>query len=32
MGNVKQINIKNRIFYFFNDIINIKDFETLIQA
>ena len=32
MGNVKQINIKNRTFYFFNDIINIKDFETLIQA
>ena len=32
MRNVKQINIKNRTFYFFNDIINIKDFETLIQA
>ena len=27
MGNMKQINIKNRIYYFFNDIINIKDFD-----
>ena len=25
MGNIKQINIKNRTYYFFNDIINIKD-------
>ena len=27
MGNIKQINIKNRIYYFYNDIINIKDFD-----
>ena len=26
MGNIKQINIKNRKYYFFNDMINIKDF------
>ena len=25
MGNIKQINIKNRAYYFFNDVINIKD-------
>ena len=25
MGNIKQINIKNRTYYFFNDIIYIKD-------
>ena len=28
MGNIKQINIKNRTFNFFNDMINIKDFDT----
>ena len=27
MGNITQINIKNRTFYFFNDMINIKDFD-----
>ena len=27
MGVVKQINIKNRTYYFYNDKINIKDFE-----
>ena len=27
MGNSKQINIKNRTYYFFNDMINIKDFD-----
>ena len=27
MGNIKQINIKNGTYYFFNDIINIKDFD-----
>ena len=27
MGNIKQINIKNRTFNFFNDMINIKDFD-----
>ena len=24
---IKQINIKNRTYYFFNDMINIKDFD-----
>ena len=28
MGNIKQINIKNRTYYFFNDIINIRDFDS----
>ena len=27
MGNIKQINIKNRTYYFFNDMIDIKDFD-----
>ena len=27
MGNIKEINIKNRTYFFFNDIINIKDFD-----
>ena len=27
IGNIKQINIKNRIYYFFNDMINNKDFD-----
>ena len=27
MGNTKQINIKNRTYYFFNDLINIKEFD-----
>ena len=27
MREVKQINIKNRTYYFFNDMINIRDFE-----
>ena len=27
MGNMKQINIKNWTYYFFNDMINIKDFN-----
>ena len=26
MGEVKQINIKNRTFYFYNDIIDLKNF------
>ena len=26
MENIKQINIKNITYYFYNDIINIKDF------
>ena len=28
MGTIKQINIKNRTYYFFNDIINLKNFES----
>ena len=27
MGKVKQINIKNRIYYFYNDMINLRKFE-----
>ena len=27
MRNIKQINIKSRTYYFFNDMINIKDFD-----
>ena len=27
MGNIKQINVKNRTYHFFNDMINIKDFN-----
>ena len=28
MGNIKQINVKNRTYYFFNDMINIKEFDS----
>ena len=28
MGNIKKINFKNSTYYFFNDIINIKDFDS----
>ena len=28
MGNIKDINIKNRTYYFYNDMINIKDFDS----
>ena len=28
MENIKQINIKNRTYYFFDDMINIKDFNS----
>ena len=28
MANIKQTNIKNRTYYFFNDIINIKYFDS----
>ena len=28
MGNIKEINIKNRTYYFFNDMINIKNFAS----
>ena len=27
MGNIKELNIKNRTYYFFDDMINIKDFD-----
>ena len=27
MGNIKEINIKNQTYYFFDDMINIKDFH-----
>ena len=27
MGNIKEINIKNQTYYFFNDMININDFD-----
>ena len=30
MGEIKQINIKNRIYYFYNDITDIKDFDALL--
>ena len=30
MGEVKQINIENRTYYFYNDIINIKNFESIL--
>ena len=28
MGNIKEINIKNRTCYFFNDMIHIEDFDS----
>ena len=28
MGNIKQINTKNCTYYFFNDTINIKEFDS----
>ena len=28
MGRVKEINIKNQTYYFFNDIINIEEFDS----
>ena len=28
MGTVKQINIKNRTYYFFNDIIDLENFDS----
>ena len=28
MGEVKQINVKNRAYYFYNDQINLKDFDA----
>ena len=31
MGKVTQINIKNRTYHFFNDMINIKVFDSKLQ-
>ena len=28
MGKIKQIEIKNQIYYFYNDIINIEEFDS----
>ena len=28
MGNVKELNIKNQTYYFFNDMIDIKNFQS----
>ena len=28
MGQVKDINIRHKTYYFFNDMINIKDFDS----
>ena len=28
MGKIKELNIKNRTYYYFNDIANIKDFHS----
>ena len=28
MGEIKQINIKNQTYYFYNDIIHIKNFDA----
>ena len=28
MGKIKQINIKNRTYYFYNHMINMKDFDS----
>ena len=28
MGNIKQMNINNHRYYFFNDMISIKDFDS----
>ena len=30
MGGVKQIDIKNRTYYFFNDIINLENFDPIL--
>ena len=28
MGNIKQINIQNRTYFLFNDMINIEEFDS----
>ena len=30
MGEIKQINIKNRTYYFYNDQIDLKDFDAIL--
>ena len=30
MGSIKEINIKNRTYYFFNGMINIKNFDSIL--
>ena len=30
MGEVKQINIKNRTYYFYSDIIDLKNFDAML--
>ena len=30
MGKLKNLNIKNQTYYYFNDIINIKDFHSIL--
>ena len=30
MGVVKQMDIKNRTYYFYNDIIDLKNFDTML--
>ena len=31
MGNIKEINIKNRLYYFFDDMSDIKDFDPSLK-
>ena len=31
MGNIEEINIKNRIYYFFDGMISIKDFDPSLR-
>ena len=30
MGSIKDINIKNRTYYFYDDMINIKNFDSIL--
>ena len=30
MGKVKQLDIKNRTYYFYNDQVNLKDFDAIL--
>ena len=29
MGNIREINIKNRTYYFFDEVINIEEFDSI---